>query len=141
MTVGRYLVAVMVLGLGFSSVALASEAEAAKVEQKSTLVNAAPSIDDLLQRFRDAVSRNDKAALRALRLTQDEYLGIVLPGSVPPGQPWATYSEQAQEYFWGTLNGKSIYSEANLLNDFGGRDFTVKAVRYQKGVQDYANYR
>src|SRR5690349_19033418 len=119
---------------------MASGAEATAAE-KRTLVNGAPSIDALLERFRDAVSRKDKAALRALRLTQDEYLGIVRPGSVPPGQPWTTYSEQAQEYFWGTLNGKSIYSEANLLNDFGGRDFTVKAVRYQKGVQDYANYR
>jgi len=138
--VSRYLVALMMVGLGLASVTIASEPEATSVAQKA-LVNGEPSIDALLERFRDALSRKDKAGLRALRLTQDEYLGIVLPGSVSPGQPWAKYSEQAQKYFWGLLNGKSIYSEAALLNDFGGRSLKVTAVRYHKGTQDYANYR
>ncbi len=136
----RYLVAVMMIGVGLSSVAIARGAETTAVEQ-TTLVDGAPSIDALLERFHDAVSHNDKAALRALRLTQDEYLGIVLPGSVAPGQPWATYSQQAQDYFWGLLNGRSIYSEAALMSDYGGRSFKVTWVRCQKGIQEYANYR
>jgi hypothetical protein len=136
-------VAVLVAGLGLSAVehAASEGAPAVGQAQSKSLVSGEPSIDALLERFREALSHKDKASLRALRLTQDEYIGIVLPGSVPPGQPWATYSEQAQQYFWGILNGKSVYSEAGLLNDFGGRDLKVKSVRYHKGVQDYANYR
>jgi hypothetical protein len=140
--VKRHLATILAIGLGLAPVAIAAHAdEAAKAETHATLVNAEPSIDALVERLRTALVQNDKTALRALRLTQDEYLGIVLPGSVPPGQPWATYSDEAQQYFWGLLNGKSIYSEANLLHEFGGRPIKFTEVHYRKGVQDYANYR
>jgi hypothetical protein len=140
--VKAYLTALLVAGLMLGpAVTVRGSDEHATAGTHATLVNAEPSIDALVERFREALERNDKGALRGLRLTQDEYLGIVLPGSVPPGQPWAAYSDQAQEYFWGLLNGKSIYSEANLLHEVGGRPLKVTAVRYRKGIETYSNYR
>jgi hypothetical protein len=105
------------------------------------LANGAPSVDALLERFREALVARDKQALRALRVTQDEYLGIIMPGSVEPGQPRAQYSAQAQQYFWGILNGKSMYVEANLLYEYGGHPFRITEVAYRHGIKDYADYR
>ena len=77
------------------------------------------SIDGLLDKFRQALETKDKQLLRQLRVTRQEYLDIIMPGSVDENQPRATYNDTARNYFWGILNGKSIYVEANLLYDFG----------------------
>ena len=99
-----------------------------------------PSIDNLLDKFRRALVTNDKALLRRLRVTEDEYRNLIMPGSVEPGRPRGDYSEQASQYFWGVLNGKSIYVEANLLHQFGGKDFTIDSVKYRKGIKKYRDY-
>jgi len=104
------------------------------------LVNGEPSIDGLLDKFQQALATNDKALLRRLRVTEDEYKNLILPGSVDPGAPPASYSEQANQYFWGILNGKSIYVEANLLHEFGGKKFAIDSVEYRKGVKRYRDY-
>src|SRR5512144_729635 len=46
----------------------------------------APSLDELLSEFLDAVERRDTEAMNRLRLTKDEYQRIIIPGTVPPGQ-------------------------------------------------------
>ena len=99
-----------------------------------------PSIDSLLEKFRQALVTNDKTLLRRLRVSEDEYRNLILPGSVEPGTPPGSYSEQASQYFWGILNGKSIYVEANLLHEFGGKDFAIDSVEYRKGVKKYRDY-
>src|SRR5262249_46179223 len=104
------------------------------------LTQAEASIGDLMDKFRHALETKDKQLLRALRVTQDEYLGIIMPGSVEEGQPRGAYSEQAQKYFWGILNGKSIYDEANLLYVYGGKPLKVTAVEYRKGIHRYRDY-
>jgi hypothetical protein len=98
------------------------------------------SIDGLLDKFRHALATNDKALLRRLRVTEDEYRDLIMPGSADPGKPSAQYNEQASQYFWGVLNGKSIYVEANLLHDFGGKDLTIDSVEYRKGIKKYRDY-
>lgn len=130
----------VVVGLARAD-AVSAVSTAAAPQAPAKLLNGEPTIDALVDKFCEALAQKDKTGLRALRLTQDEYLGIVLPGSVEPGQPWATYSDQAQQYFWGLLNGKSSYSEANLLQEFGGHQLRVKNVQYRKGTQVYAGYR
>ena len=115
----------------------AAESEASAAVR---LRDAEPSIDSLLAKFQQALADKDKVLLRRLRVTEDEYRNFIMPGSVPEGQPRAHYSEQDSQYFWGTLNGKSIYSEANLLAEFGGRPLKLTSVSYRKGIQHYRDY-
>jgi len=104
------------------------------------LADGEPSIDSLIGKFTHALEAKDKQLLRRLRVDRDEYLDIIMPGSVDDGQPRATYDDQAKQYFWGVLNGKSVYVEANLLNDFGGKSLKVTSVDYRKGIKRYRDY-
>jgi len=63
----------------------------------------------------------------------------VFPVAIRPGRGRKRPS-QASQYFWGILNGKSIYVEANLLHAFGGKDFAIESVEYRKGVKKYRDY-
>jgi len=125
-------------GVGATRAVETSELSAPPVRR---LTNPHSSVDDLVESFRQALIAKDKDTLRSLRVTRDEYLGIILPGSVEPGQQRATWARDAQQYFWGSLNGKSIYAEANLLAEYGGHPFRVTQVQYRKGVKDYADYK
>jgi len=101
---------------------------------------AEPSIDALLEKFRQALEAKDKTLLRSLRVSQQEYLGVILPGSVDEGAPRASYDEQARKYFWSVLDTKSIYSEAGLLSSYGGRPLKLTNVEYRKGIKKYRDY-
>ncbi len=113
---------------------------AADTSSNRRLIHAEPSIDSLVQKFCRALTTKDKALLRRLRVTEDEYRNLILPGSVESDQPPGQYNEQASQYFWGVLNGKSIYSEASLLADFGGHDLKVKSIAYRQGIKKYRDY-
>ena len=86
------------------------------------LEHAAPSIDRLIEDFVQAINDRDKVRLRQLRVSQEEYLGVILPGSVGPGERRPRYNQEEAEYLWGMLNGKSVYVEANLIASFGGHN-------------------
>jgi hypothetical protein len=94
----------------------------------------------LVERFLDALHRNDANALHDLRVTEGEYVGVILPGSVEPGQPRRAWRPGANEYFWGILDTKSRYSEAHLLAEYGGRTYQLKATEFAKGTKAYATY-
>src|SRR5689334_11794799 len=79
----------------------------------------AASVEDLVDKLLDAIHRNDAQALRALRVTEQEYLRVIVPGTVKPGEPPQKLPDRTVEYFWGELDAKSIYSEENLLEIFG----------------------
>jgi hypothetical protein len=108
--------------------------------QGPQLSNAATSIDELVDRFLRAVEAGDDHAVEALRVTEDEYRQIILPGSVEPGQPPQRFRDQESEYFWGVLNGKSLYSRANMMHGYGGKKFKLKHIGYQKGIREWAGY-
>jgi hypothetical protein len=107
------------------------------------LTGGAPSLDDLVARFLDALQKKDKDAIHRLRITQDEYLDIIMPGSVDAGKPLRQYDhrDQASMYFWSILDTKSVYTEANLIAEFGGAPLKLKSVKYRKGVKEYATYK
>jgi hypothetical protein len=138
----RSLALTLALGLLAVTAGGASTGESASSNTPSEyrLVDAEPSIDSLLEKFRHALETKDKQLLRQLRVNRTEYLDIIMPGSVDEGQPRATYDKTARDYFWGILNGKSIYVEANLLNDFGGKPLRVTSVEYRHGVKRYRDY-
>jgi len=100
----------------------------------------APSVDKLVDQFMRALKDRDKAKIHALRVTEDEYRSLILPGSVDEGHPRWRYSEQESSYLWNVINMKSIYTEANILNSWGGRPLKLKSVRYRDGKKKYADY-
>jgi hypothetical protein len=99
-----------------------------------------PSQTALVERFLDALRKNDASALHDLRVTEAEYLSVILPGSVEPGQPLRAWPQDANRYFWGILDTKSRYSEAHLLEEYGGRTYQRKATEFAKGTKTYATY-
>lgn len=105
------------------------------------LSGGASSVDELLGRFVRALEANDGDALDTLRVTEDEYRKIIMPGSVKPGQPPQKLSAKADEYFWQSLDLKSRYGARALLTGFQGRTYRITNVTWLKGVDDYAWYR
>jgi len=105
------------------------------------LKDASPSADALIGRFLDALKNKDAAALRSLRVTEDEYLKIILPGSVDKGKPLRKWPDETCRYFWSEINAKSLYSEEYLLSLWGGHTYQIKNVAYEKGTRDFAVYK
>jgi hypothetical protein len=138
----RSLAATLALGLLAATVSGGSTggSPVSNTASEYHFVEAEPSIDSLVEKFRHALETKDKQLLRQLRVTRNEYLDIIMPGSVDEGQPRAAYNDTAKNYFWGILNGKSIYVEANLLYDFGGRQLKVTSVEYRRGIKRYRDY-
>lgn len=105
------------------------------------LSGGASSVDELLARFVAALEANDGAALEALRVDENEYRKIIMPGSVAPGQPPQKLSAAADQYFWESLDMKSRYGGRALLAGYSGRKYRVTDVTWLKGVDEYAWYR
>ena len=104
------------------------------------LVDAAPSVDVLLQRFLDALARRDAAAINRLRVSEQEYRTVVIPGGVESGQPPRTIDDDSSKFYWDMLNTKSLYAEAAILKNHGGRRYRLKEVQFLKGQRSYAWY-
>src|SRR5262249_27818032 len=99
------------------------------------------SIDALITRFLDALQQKNWKALRRMRITESEYKQVILPGSVPPGQPLKTYRSDVSDYFWRVMNTKSAFTEQYLIATLGGGGpVEVKQMEYKKGRQDFARY-
>jgi len=114
--------------------------DVAAAAESVRLKNGAPSVDKLVDQFMQALKDRDKAKIRDLRVTEDEYRGLILPGSVDEGKPRQHYNDQASSYFWSILDTKSIYNEASILNSWGGRSVKLKSVSYRGGTKKYADY-
>lgn len=105
------------------------------------LSGGASSVDELLGRFVAALEANDGKALEALRVDENEYRKIIMPGSVKPGQPPQKLSAAADQYFWESLNTKSLFGGRALLAGYAGRKYRVTNVTWLKGIDEYAWYR
>jgi hypothetical protein len=106
-----------------------------------TLSGGASSLDELLKDFVDALADNDGRRLEALHVTEDEYRQVILPGSVEPGQPPQTISEEGGDYFWDLLSTKSAYHRQGILRQYGGRRYEIVDASWRKGIRDWAGYR
>ena len=104
------------------------------------LVDAAPSVDALIERLLDALAKRDIAALNRLRMTENEYRTFVLPGSVEPGQPARAYEAGPSIWAWNNVDTNSRYAAAAMIKGYGGRRFKLKEVNYLKGHGTYAWY-
>jgi hypothetical protein len=104
------------------------------------LENSEPSAEQLIDRFLGALEHKDADALRRLRVTEAEYREILMPSTVPEGQPLRRPSKEFADLAWGLIDEKSRYYEQSLLSQYGGLQLQVKAVAYDKGEQRYAGY-
>jgi hypothetical protein len=100
----------------------------------------APSIDKLIDEFLDAVEHHDTNAMHRLRVTKDEYLEIIVPGTVEKGEAPRQISEQPREFFWALSDRKSRYAADAIVGRFGGLHFTRRELRFSKGVTPYLWY-
>lgn len=113
---------------------------AAQVARQSFTTGAAPSVDALMNEFVQALTDKDKAALTRLRVTKNEYVDLIIPGTVPVGQPPRLVSEQPREYYWSLLDTKSYYYTENLIGQFGGRAYRGHTLRFSRPTKQYAWY-
>ena len=104
------------------------------------LENAEPSAEQLIDQFLGALARKDQDALHRLRVTETEYREILMPTSVPAGEPLRRPSKDFADLAWGLLDQKSRYYEQSLLFDYGGRQLRLKDLSYAKGERTYAGY-
>ncbi|MEO8601287.1 MAG: hypothetical protein ABI629_01790 [bacterium] len=100
----------------------------------------AVSVDALIDAFLSAVERKDREALHRLRVTKDEYMQIVVPGTTEPGQPPRQITEQPRELFWSLSDTKSQYAAQNILQHFGGKHVLARTLRFTHGTTDYLWY-
>lgn len=118
--------------------AIAPDARGAPVKR---VTGGASSMDELMERFLSALQRGDRDTLEALRLTKDEYVHLVMPGHVPPGQPPQALSPAAADYFYSVMDLKSRYFRDALVARFAGRKLELREVTFDKGIGEYAGHR
>jgi hypothetical protein len=73
-------------------------------------------------------------------VSEDEYLRVILPGSVAPGDPPMEYAPKFREFLWGALDAKNRHGERTLLTAYGGRALTVEKASFQRGPRPYQGY-
>lgn len=129
---------VLVLGAGLAGVT--GSAIRPPEPTSPGLAGGAGSIEELLDRFQRGLEAGDRGALIDLRVTEDEYKNVIVPGSVKEGEPPQILSEEANEYFYGVLHTKSSYNRDFLLREYGGKQLTVRSYHFEKGEKDYAGY-
>lgn len=107
----------------------------------AALAGGAASVDDLVASFLAALRRGDPAGVEALRIGRDDYLDVILPGSVEPGEPLQPVDRaKAGPYWWEYLSERSDLHRDELVRDFGGRDLQLVGFRFAKGTRQFANH-
>jgi hypothetical protein len=134
------------LVIAFSTATLATSDAGTSLPDDSSrppfgMKNAADSVDQLLDQFLVAIEKRDKEALHRLRVTREEYHDIIIPGTVPPGQPPREIRDEAREFYWKLLDTKARYFADVLFERFGGRHFVDRDLRFSEPTQEYAWYR
>lgn len=132
--------ALMVVLVSGTHLVAATEPTKAERPKAFKLEHAAPSIDELFERFFVALAAKDATALAQLGVTEREYREFILPGSAKGDQQPTLMSDRDSKFFWGMLNTKSMYAREALFRSYAGRSFKLKNVQYEKGVQRYAWY-
>src|SRR5689334_15143066 len=62
------------------------------------LQNTAPSMNALIARFLTALSAKDRKALQRLRVTDREYIDVIMPGSIEPERERHRFAEEKARY-------------------------------------------
>jgi len=100
----------------------------------------ADSVQALLDAFLAALTTGDLEALHCLRVTKEEYGGIIVPGEAPKGQPPRTTYQKVNEVFFGMLDSRSRYAARALVDRFKGRRIVRRELTYTKGTREWLWY-
>jgi hypothetical protein len=119
----------------------ASKAETVEALQPGQLdAEARPSIDALIDDFVAAVGAKDMQTLTKLRVTETEYLDIIVPGGVPKGDVPRRTTPKVKDVFWRLLNDKSHAYAELFLARYGGHKYGQPQVTFTKPTRHYAWY-
>ena len=132
-TVGVILMAV--------SIAVAQAGASGGSSAQPKLTNSASSIDALLDAFQKALDARDEQALHRLRVTEQEYCDIIIPGTVKPGEAPRTVAPTPSAFWWSMINQKSEDTARMFLERFGGHKTKRIAVTFSKGTREFAWYK
>ncbi len=146
MKLARISILVLVVGLVTTAILGSTTVDGAHSVPRAarppiSLSGGASSVDELLGKFVAALEANDRNALEALRVGEVEYRKLIMPGSAKPGDPPQKLSPTADQYFWESLDTKSVYSAQFLIGTFGGRRYRIKDVAWLKGIDEYLWFR
>lgn len=109
-------------------------------EPVASLRGGAASLDGLVDSFLRALATKDIVALRQLAVTEDEYKRFVIPNNIEPGQPQQGTRPDVADYFWQSLNGKSLIYLGDLVDRLGGQPLTLVRQTHS-GEHDYAGFK
>ncbi len=101
----------------------------------------ASSKDALIEAWLDALASRDEKALHRLRVSREEYLEIIVPWTVKPGEPPRQYSEQPREFFWQLLDTRSRDWGYAMMERYGGQRFEPRQLDFSGAPREYAGYR
>jgi|GEM_PF-2353969 hypothetical protein len=94
----------------------------------------------LLEQVARHLCEQDRGALEALLVTDDEYRKVVLPGSVRPGEPPAQMPAEKAEFFTRLHRTKSTYALAALLPACAVGGLTFKRAEVPDKLEQRAGY-
>jgi hypothetical protein len=121
-----------------SAASITETVEALEPGQLDT--EARPSIGVLIDDFVAAVGTKDMQTLTKLRVTESEYLDIIVPGGVPVGDAPRKSTPKVKDVFWKLLNDKSHAYAELFLTRYGGRTYTQPRVTFTQPTRHYAWY-
>src|SRR4029453_12206284 len=97
-------------------------------------------VDDLMQDLVVAIRENDEGAFGRIRVSEKEYLAVILPGAAAPNETPREDAPKFESYLWGSLDQKNRHSERDLLTAYGGRTLTLEHAIFKRGVRVYRGY-
>ena len=118
------------LGVGLGALLLVG------CERTRPLMNAQPSAQALGEAVVRAVAANDRGALRALAVDEQEFRQHVWP-ALPAARPERNLPFS---YVWRDLQQKSGQSLGATLAALRGRPLTLVAIRFDGGTTAYSSY-
>jgi hypothetical protein len=126
---------------GAETPAPASKSESVEAPEPGQLdAEARPSIDALIDDFVAAVGAKDMQTLTKLRVTESEYLDIIVPGGVPVGDAPRGTTPKVKNVFWKLLNDKSHAYAELFLTRYGGRKYGRPQIAFTNPTRHYAWY-
>jgi hypothetical protein len=100
-----------------------------------TLSNADPTPEALATRFLDALSRDDLEAIKAMRLTEQEFCAYVFPEL-----PSSKLPNVECDFVWSQATLNSMAGMTRMQKAHGGRRYQLVSVRFA-AVEKYGSYR
>jgi hypothetical protein len=134
------LAATALLALLVGCSALAPRSSGDRAGAAVGLRDGARSVHELMQDLVLAISETDADALRRLRVSEEEYRRVILPGSVAPNEPPRQYAADFEDYLWGSLDVKNRHGERDMLMQWGGKTLSVEKTSFRKGERAYRGY-